>query len=78
MNNRSDCGISFFPCQSMYALICFSFSPMVEEKYPTLQMPSFSRYISRMNLNFERRYLLDAAFSFPTASDTAMFGGTSN
>lgn len=61
----------------MYFLICFSFMPIVDEKYPTLQMPSFSIYISRMNLNLERRNLLDTDLSFETASEIAMFGGTS-
>ena len=61
----------------MYFRIRVSSSPIVDEKYPTLQMPSFSRYISRMNLNLERRYLLDVDLSFETTSDKAMFGGTS-
>jgi len=45
-----------------------SLSPIVDEKYPTLQMPSFSRYISLINLNLLRRCKLDAAFSARTAS----------
>ena len=69
--------MSFLPCHSMYFFICFSFIPIVDEKYPTLQIPSFSRYISCMNLNLERRYLLDADFSFETVSERVTFGGTS-
>ena len=77
-NNLEFRGTSFFPCQSMYFLICASFRPTVEEKYPVLQMPSFSMYISLMNLNFFRKCLLDSDFNLETASDTATFGGNSS
>jgi len=41
-NSLEVLGMSLFPWSSMYLLIWPSFKPMVEEKYPTLQMPSFS------------------------------------
>ena len=41
-NKRDFCGLSFLPCHSIYILTRASFKPTVDEKYPTLQMPSFS------------------------------------
>lgn len=70
-------GTSFFDCHWIYLFTCPSFNPTVDEKYPTLQMPSFSIYISRMNLNLVRRCRDDADFNFPTASEMATFGGIS-
>jgi len=76
-NPRSaSCGRSFWPCQDMYFLICSSLSPMVEEKYPTLQMPP-SRYIVLMNLNFFLRWALDIDLSCWTAAATEISGAIS-
>lgn len=69
-------GSSLRPCSSIYLRICSSFSPMVEEKYPTLQM-LFSRYISRTNLYFFLISILVRCLIFWTALETAIFGGIS-
>jgi len=42
-NNRIVWTFSRLFCQAIYLCICCSFNPTVEEKYPTLQMPSFSK-----------------------------------
>ena len=68
-------GRSCLPCCSMYRLIIFSLIPMVEEKYPTLQIHSLSKYISLMNLNCFLRRRLDIIFIFWTHSAITISGG---
>lgn len=69
-------GKSFLPWCAMYFRMVSSFIPIVETKYPTLQMLP-SRYISRMNLNFFLRMKLESILSTCTTAATARLGGIS-